>query len=1111
MPRLALAVVVILAFGPTSVAAAQDEFVPPQLIGRAVLPAQTYADGPPSGAALGTAPINGVTPPFGGQPVQGFSAVLDAGGGEYWAMPDNGFGAKANSGDFLLRMYRISPDFDTAVGGSGTIAVGEHISLRDPDSKVPFDIVRGDLPGRLLTGGDFDIESARRAPNGDLWLGDEFGPFLLHTSSTGRVLEAPIPVPGVKSPDNPTLGAATPNLGSSKGIEGMALSDDRTKLYVSLEGALTTDPDPRRRLVFTFDLARRRFVAPTRAIGLRAAGNSIGDLTALDGCRLLVIERDNLQGPAAVTKRIDRLDLCAPSANGFIPRTPIVDLLDIADPGGISLPPRAGDFGLGTQFKFPFQTIEDVLPIGGDRLLVLNDNNFPFSAGRNASLPDDDEAIVLDVPGLHDGATPPSGGAVDVQVIALNDFHGNLEPPLGQVLLPNGSRVDAGGVEVLATHVQRLRAQNPRNTLVVGAGDLIGASPLISALFHDEPTIEAMNSLGLDISSVGNHEFDEGTGELERMQYGGCHPVDGCQDGDGFGGADFQYLSANVVRNSTGTTLFEPYFIKDFDGVKVAFIGETLEGTPEIVTPSGVAGLTFRDEADTVNALVPELERRGVKTIVVLLHEGGFQTGSIDSCTGMSGAILDIVRRTSHAVDAFITGHTHAAYNCVIDGRPVTSASSFGRVLTDLKLTIDRATGEPTSVSASNVAVSRDVAKDPAETAIVDKYRALSAPLANRVIGSTSAAITRDPTAAGESALGDVIADAQLDQTSPVGFGEAKIALMNPGGIRSDVDAGPVTYAEAFTVQPFGNTLVTMTLTGAQIERVLEQQWQSPTLTRILQPSRGFTYSWDPARAIGDRVNPTSIKLGGATIDPAATYRVTVNNFLADGGDGFTVLREGANRLGGAVDLDALSAYFAAHSPVAPGARDRIATGPYGSPPPPPPPPLASPPPPPPVAAGPPPPPPPPAGASAPPAAPPLVAAPPPAASSRADVADRTAPVISAARLSRARLLIGVRGARRATAIRFRSSEQATVTLTFAHTRRGRRVVDGSGAASRHGGRQRDRLPRAPRRPAPRTGPLRGAHRRGRCGGQPRQVENAGPHRGAPLTALGADRTATAR
>jgi len=924
VPALVIASLLALALAPG--AAAHDDNDMPQLLGRAVLPADTFAPGPQSGTLLGTAPINGRTPPFPGQPVQGFSAVLDAGHGEYWAMPDNGFGAKANSSDFLLRMYRIRPDFETARGARGTIRVKEHISLRDPQHKIPFAIVNGATPQRLLTGGDFDIESVRRDRRGDLWFGDEFGPFLLHTSSTGRVLEAPIALPGVKSPDNPTLATGeVANLPRSRGFEGVALSASGRKLYVSLEGALTTDPDQRRRLIYTFDLARKRYVSPTRVTRLADAGNAIGDLTALDECRLVIIERDNLQGPAAVTKRIDRLDLCAPGGDGILARTPLVDLLDIADPKGISLPPRDGDFGLGDPFKFPFQTIEDVLPLGGDRLLVLNDNNYPFSAGRNAGRPDDNEAIILDVPGLRDRDRPrPRPKSVDVQVIGLNDFHGNLDPPGGQIGLPDGTRVDAGGVEYLATHVDRLRSTNPRNTIVASAGDLIGASPLLSALFHDEPTIEAMNRLGLDLNAVGNHEFDEGAAELERMQSGGCHPVDGCLDGDGFAGADFRFLAANVVRTASGRTIFAPYAIKQFDGVKVAFIGMTLQNTPEIVTPSGVAGLEFRDEADTVNALVPELKRRGAETIVVLIHEGGAQTGTFNQCTGIAGAIVDIVQRTSDEVDAFVTGHTHQAYNCVIDGRVVTSASSFGRVLTDLDLTIDRRSGEATTITANNLVVTRDVAKDASQTAIVEKYRALSAPIAGRIIGSTSEAITRAATPAGESALGDVIADSQLEATAPAGFGEARIAFMNPGGIRADLDAGPVSYSEAFTVQPFGNSLVTLSLTGAQIERMLEQQWQSPTLARILQPSRGFAYAWDPARAIGDRVDPASIRLDGVPVDPAATYRVTVNNFLADGGDGFAVLREGTNRLGGAVDLDALDAYFRAHSPVAPGPRDRI-------------------------------------------------------------------------------------------------------------------------------------------------------------------------------------------
>jgi 5'-nucleotidase len=512
------------------------------------------------------------------------------------------------------------------------------------------------------------------------------------------------------------------------------------------------------------------------------------------------------------------------------------------------------------------------------------------------------------------------GRTVDVQLVGINDFHGNLEPPSGLV---DGQA--AGGVEYLATHVARLEADHPGRTVVVSAGDLIGASPLLSALFHDEPTIEAMNELGLDVNAVGNHEFDEGAEELLRMQNGGCHPQDGCLDGDGFGGADFRFLAANVVRTATGRRLFAPYVIKRIGGVKVAFIGETLEGTPQIVTPAGVAGLEFRDEADTINALVPRLRRQGVRTIVALIHEGGVPVAG-GQC--VSGPIRDIVERTSAEVDVFMTGHTHQTYNCVVAGRPVTSAGSFGRLLTDVTLTIDRRSGQTRTVTADNLIVTRDVAKDPAQTALIARYQAIAGPIGAEVIGQAAADITRAATRAGESALGDVIADTQLEATQPEGFGGAQIAFMNPGGIRADLAAGDVTFAEAFTVQPFGNSLVTMTLTGAQIERLLEQQvWPSDTPDgsgRILQVSTGFAYAWDPARPAGDRVDPASITLGGLPVVPTASYRVTVNSFLAEGGDGFTVLSEGTDRLGGAIDLDALRAYFGAHSPVAPGPRDRI-------------------------------------------------------------------------------------------------------------------------------------------------------------------------------------------
>jgi 5'-nucleotidase len=531
------------------------------------------------------------------------------------------------------------------------------------------------------------------------------------------------------------------------------------------------------------------------------------------------------------------------------------------------------------------------------------------------------------------GAAAKPSGTVSVQLLAINDFHGNLDPPAGS----SGriGTVDAGGVEYLATHIANLEATNP-NTLVVSAGDLIGASPLLSALFHDEPTIEAMNLLGLDFNAVGNHEFDEGATELLRMQNGGCHPTDGCLDGDDFAGADFQFLAANVVREDNGKTLFPAYKIRSFAGAKLAIIGVVLEGTPTIVTPSGVAGLEFLDEADAVNALVPKLKAQGVEAIAVLIHEGGLPSGGYNECPGISGPIVDIVERMDDEVDVVLSGHTHQAYNCVIDGRLVTSGSSFGRIVTDVDLTIDRATGEVTTAAANNVIVTRTVAKDALETALIAKYNAIAAPLANRVIGSITATITRTANAAGESALGDVIADAQLYATAPAGYGEAVVAFMNPGGIRADLTYagspagegdGNVTYGEAFTVQPFGNSLVTLTLTGAQIDTLLEQQFNgcgTQNANRILQASAGFSYAWSASAPVCSKVDPASITINGVVVDPAASYRVTVNSFLADGGDNFTILRDGTDRLGGAVDLDAFEAYLTAFSPVPPGPQNRI-------------------------------------------------------------------------------------------------------------------------------------------------------------------------------------------
>jgi 5'-nucleotidase len=526
---------------------------------------------------------------------------------------------------------------------------------------------------------------------------------------------------------------------------------------------------------------------------------------------------------------------------------------------------------------------------------------------------------------------------VEVQLLGINDFHGNLEPPTGSsgriLPAPGGTNVDAGGAAFLATHIRRLRATNP-NSLVVSAGDLIGASPLLSAAFHDEPTIEAMNQIGLDLNAVGNHEFDEGEAELLRMQHGGCHPTDTagtCKDTDRrFDGANFDFLAANVVRRDTGRPLFAPYEIRTFGNIKVGFIGMTLEGTPDIVSPSGIRNLQFLDEAETANRYARELrQEHGVRAIVVLLHEGGVPTpfAGINACN-VSGPIVDIVNRTDDAVDLFVTGHTHQPYNCVIDGRPVTSASSFGRLVTDIDFTLDRRTKDVENVRANNVIVTRDVTALDVQ-ALIDRYTTLVAPIRDRVIGNLSAPLTRDADASGENAAGNFVADAQLFDSTGEG---AVAAFMNPGGVRADIDAGPVTYGEAFAMQPFGNNLTTITLTGAQLYEMLKQQWCGRSSRTILLPSHTVHYTFDTTKvAVGapcatavNPVVPGSLTINGTPVTDGGSYRITVNSFLADGGDGFSVLPQGTNRVGGAVDTDALERYFATAPQLSPPALNRI-------------------------------------------------------------------------------------------------------------------------------------------------------------------------------------------
>jgi 5'-nucleotidase len=567
-----------------------------------------------------------------------------------------------------------------------------------------------------------------------------------------------------------------------------------------------------------------------------------------------------------------------------------------------------------------------------------------------------------------------------VQLLSFNDFHGNLEPPSGS----SGRNIvdhrletddqgvtkavdvtnDAGGAAYLATHLAEARKGHP-NSLTVAAGDLIGASPLLSAAFHDEPTIESMNKLGLDVSAVGNHEFDEGYKELQRMADGGC-----IADGDGennqnscpshrFRGAKFDYLAANVKYAGTEESILPSYTIKNVRGARIGFIGMTLEGTPDIVTASGVAGLEFKDEVQTANRLVPVLRRKGVNAIVVLIHEGGTPAkqkwtdpqGKVwdvnptyDYTCGKGGSlaasspILPIAANLDPAIDMVVSGHSHQPYVCDVkdpagSSRLLTSASSFGRLYTETNLSYDRRARDIVrgSVEGSNVQVSRDVTPDPAQTSLIELYKELVRPIASEVVGSVTQDVTREQSPAGESQLGDLIADAQLaDPTVVTGGQEPVIAFMNPGGIRTDLDyesskygeaPGDITYEEAFAVQPFNNYLVSMTLTGQQIYDLLTEQVTGANAAsrKVLQVSEGFSYQLGPNGPVDG-----TVELEGEPIDKGASYRIVTNNFLADGGDGFPTFRDGQAKYFGGLDIEAFAAYLEDSSPYTPGVLDRI-------------------------------------------------------------------------------------------------------------------------------------------------------------------------------------------
>jgi 5'-nucleotidase len=522
------------------------------------------------------------------------------------------------------------------------------------------------------------------------------------------------------------------------------------------------------------------------------------------------------------------------------------------------------------------------------------------------------------------------GRPVEVQILAINDFHGNLETPEGTIPITGPDGIDVasrvGGAAQLAGTLKSLRAGHA-NSITVAAGDLIGASPLASAWFLDEPTIDALSMAGLELASVGNHEFDKGSGELLRMQRGGCDKLTTrtpCQL-EPFKGARFTYLAANVQR-ADGSTLFPATAIRSYGSIKVGFIGMTLKDTGILASPAGVAGLTFADEAATANALVSGLKAAGADTIVLLIHQGGkapkaYQTAS---CEGLAGPILDILDKLDPAIRTIVSGHTHQAYACALDRggaqRLLTSAGKYGFLVTDIRLDFDPATHGLIASTAKNLPVAAGGVGDPQVAQLTDRYSKAAAPVAERVVGRLAGPAPRSETE-DESPAAALIADSELAMARLPEKGRAVIAFTNATGVRTGLfpkSDGSVTFGQIFQMQPFGNNLVTKSYTGAQLKAVLEQQFKTVDgagrVASLLIPSMGFRFRYDLVQPQGNRI--TRMELDGKPIDPTANYRVTVNNFLSSGGDGFSAFSVGTDAVDGGMDLDAMEAWLAKGQPI---------------------------------------------------------------------------------------------------------------------------------------------------------------------------------------------------
>ncbi|MDO5740434.1 MAG: bifunctional metallophosphatase/5'-nucleotidase [Ornithinimicrobium sp.] len=546
----------------------------------------------------------------------------------------------------------------------------------------------------------------------------------------------------------------------------------------------------------------------------------------------------------------------------------------------------------------------------------------------------------------------PDARTVPVQLLSFSDFHGHLSP---EALTDKAGNVFGvfGGAAYLAGLVNQLSTEfvaQHKHALsyTVSSGDSIGGSTFASGLFHDEGTIEVLNAMDLTASAVGNHEFDEGVAELMRIVNGGNHPEDGQYLDQPYAGTSFPYLAANVVWKDSGETILPPYTIEKKNGIKVGFIGVVTDETPILVSPGGISQVTFLDETETLNKYAVELQAKGVQSIVALVHEGGYDGGAYSGainepdvnagCDTLTGPIVDINAGASSAIDVLLTGHTHNGFACLLpdpagNPRAVNGPGDWGRVLSETTFKVDRKTKDVirASLAVENHLVLADgsIAPDAQVQKIVDKWIAKAAVLAGQVIGTTTEDITGD--ASGdrgvETPMGDLLADAILWGTQESG---AQISFMNIGGVRgsflvNDISngeaAGEITYQEAYDVAPFGNLLVTLDLTGAQIEAVLNQQYNPSKEKQLaLGVSEGFSYAWDDAT---HSVVPGSMTLDGVPVEAGQTYRVSTLSFLAEGGDGFTAFTGGTNLVGGPEDLANLVAYIKATSPLS-APEDRV-------------------------------------------------------------------------------------------------------------------------------------------------------------------------------------------